>query len=121
MIVRHSKRLTRISQTLRRNMTKEEKHLWYDYFKLLDITVHRQYVIEDYVADFYIPCANIVVELDGSQHYEPSMVLKDAVRTERMERYGLSVVRFPNNAIKYKFREVCEYLNELIAKHELPR
>ena len=61
--------LTNLSQNLRKNMTKEEKHLWYDFLKNLPITVNRQKVIGNYIVDFYCAKANIAIELDGSQHY----------------------------------------------------
>ncbi len=62
--------LTEFSQNLRNNMTKEESHLWYDFLKKLPITVNRQKVIGRYIVDFYCAEAQIVIELDGSQHYE---------------------------------------------------
>ena len=61
--------LTKLSQKLRREMTKEERHLWYDYLRSLPLTVYRQKVFGRYIADFYIAKAKIVIELDGSQHY----------------------------------------------------
>lgn len=62
--------LTGNSKTLRKNMTKEEGHLWYDFLKSLPCNVNRQKVIGNYIVDFYISSAKIVIELDGSQHYE---------------------------------------------------
>ena len=56
------------AQNLRKNMTPEEKHLWYDFLKHLPITVNRQKVIENYIVDFYIHEARIVIEVDGRQH-----------------------------------------------------
>ncbi len=61
-------------------MTKEERRLWYDFLKGLPITVHRQKVIGYYIADFYIASANIVIELDGSQHFEEMGIIKDSER-----------------------------------------
>ena len=61
-------KLTNISKVLRKNMTREEKHLWYDFLKKLPVTVNRQKVIGSYVADFYCASAKLVIELDGSQH-----------------------------------------------------
>ena len=66
----HNRRLTSHSQRLRREMTKEERHLWYDFLKELPMMVHRQKVIDRYIVDFYIAEAKLVIELDGSQHYE---------------------------------------------------
>ena len=58
------------ARRLRKNMTKEERHLWYDFLRGLPVMVHRQKVIGKYIVDFYIAEANLVIELDGSQHYE---------------------------------------------------
>ena len=96
-------------------MTAEERHLWYDYFKKMNISARRQYVIENYIVDFYIPSAKLAVELDGSQHYEEDMQVKDAVRTSVIEQYGITVVRFPNNIVNRRFNDLCIYLTELIA------
>ena len=62
--------LTGNAKTLRKNMTKEERHLWYDFLKTLPITANRQKVLGNYIVDFYIAAAKLVIELDGSQHYE---------------------------------------------------
>ena len=77
-------KLTPNAQRLRRDMTKEEKHLGYDFLKLLPLTVNRQKVIENYIVDFYIAEAQIVIELDGSQHYEEEGIQKDKIRDERL-------------------------------------
>ena len=77
-IVDNFRGLTINSQKLRKNMTKEEKHLWYDFLKQLPITVNRQRKIKKYIVDFYISSAKLVIELDCSQHYEPDNRAKDA-------------------------------------------
>ena len=73
---------TKFSQELRTNMTKEEKHLWYDFLKKLPQTVNRQKVVGNYILDFYCADAKIAIELDGSQHYEQDGKEKDLVRDE---------------------------------------
>ena len=64
-------KLTTNAKELRKSMTKEERHLWYDFLKQLPITVHRQKPLGNYIVDFYIASAKLVIELDGSQHYAP--------------------------------------------------
>ena len=91
------------AKALRRNMTKEERHLWYDFLRTLSVMVHRQKVIGTYIVDFYIASANLVIELDGSQHYTPEGKEKDAYRTEILEGYDLHVIRFTNGDIKNNF------------------
>ena len=89
-------------------MTKEERHLWYDFLRLLPITVNRQKVIGNYIVDFYIASCKIVIELDGSQHYEDKGIEKDAVRDKYLESLGIKVLRYSNYDVNLKFRNVCE-------------
>ena len=104
----HNRRLTSHSQRLRREMTKEEWHLWYDFLKELPMMVHRQKVIDRYIVDFYIAEAKLVIELDGSQHFEEDGRNKDAQRDAFLKNLGLRVLRIPNNAVTENFRGVCE-------------
>ena len=110
----HNTKLTSRSQNLRRNMTKEERHLWYDFLKTLPVTVHRQKVFGQYIVDFYIAEAKTVIELDGSQHYEEAGQEKDARRDTYFESLGLQVLRIPNNAITENFRGVCEKISQVL-------
>jgi very-short-patch-repair endonuclease len=75
-------KLTPNAKTLRKNMTKQERHLWYDFLKTLPITIHRQKVIGSYIVDFYCASKKIVIELDGSQHFENEGQEKDKLRDE---------------------------------------
>ena len=100
--------LTKYAQELRKNMTPEEKHLWYDFLKKLSITVKRQYVVGNYILDFFIPSANIAIELDGSQHYEPEAREADRKRDAELALVGIKVLRYNNNEINSNFRGVVE-------------
>jgi very-short-patch-repair endonuclease len=104
---RSNPKLTGISKMLRRNMTKEEKHLWYDFLKQLPQTINRQKVIGPYVVDFYCACARLVIELDGSQHYEENERLKDQERDAYLRELEITVVRYTNLDIHKKFDAVC--------------
>ena len=92
-------------------MTKEERHLWYDFLRNYPVKVLRQKIIGDYIVDFYCAAAKIIIELDGSQHYEEATIEKDRIRTEFLEKYGLEILRIPNNEINYNFSNVCEYID----------
>ena len=97
-------RLTKISQVLRKNMTKEERRLWYDFLKDLPQTVNRQKVIGGYIVDFYCASAKIVIELDGSQHYDKQqMVESNKIRDEFLKQMGITVLRYSNYDIKTNF------------------
>ena len=107
-------KLTNNAQTLRKNMTKEEKRLWYDFLKKLPVSVHRQKTIESYIVDFYIASHKIVIELDGSQHGEPENREADTIRDKSLGEYGIRVLRYTNKQIKQNFRGVClDILREL--------
>jgi len=108
---KHNKSLVGIGRMLRKNMTPEERHLWYDFLRAYPIRFNRQKIIGRYIVDFYCAKAKLIIELDGSQHYEDAGVEKDLERTQFLEQYGLNVIRIPNNEIKQNFRGVCEYIN----------
>ena len=95
-------------------MTKEERHLWYDYLRTYPVRFSRQKVLGKYIADFYSAEARLVIELDGSQHYENVNIEKDAQRTAFLENYGLTVIRIPNNEVNRNFRGVCEYIDAAV-------
>jgi very-short-patch-repair endonuclease len=109
-----NKNLTKISQTLRRNMTKEERHLWYDFLKTYPVQFNRQKVIGSYIVDFYCHTARLVVELDGSQHLDDTNSPYDAFRTEYLNNLGLVVMRIPNNEIWTNFPGVCEAIDQIV-------
>ena len=75
---------------------------------------YRQRSIGSYIADFYCSKASLIVELDGSQHYEPDGMAYDLARTKALEEYGLTVVRIPNSEFRDNFNGVCEYIDRLV-------
>ena len=101
-------KLTRLSQQLRKRMTKEESLLWHCFLKKYPLRFRRQYVIGNYIVDFYCACAKIVIELDGSQHYEDSGVTADTARDAYLQSLGLTVLRYSNREINQQFHSVCE-------------
>ena len=104
----NNSRLTGNAKTLRKNMTKEERHLWHDFLKTLSITVNRQKVIGNYIVDFYIATSKIVIEIDGSQHYEDKCADNDAKRDEYLNKLGIKVLRYSNLDVNQRFEGVCE-------------
>ena len=104
----HNPKLDGNAKHLRRNMTKEERHLWYDFLKNLPVMVHRQKVIDRYIVDFYIAPAKLVIELDGSQHYEAEGQYTDEARDAFLKSLGLTVVRYSNADVNFRYQEVCE-------------
>ena len=98
------------AQKLRREMTKEERHLWYDFLKSLPMTVKRQQVMGPYIVDFYIASAKLVIELDGSQHYEKEGIVTDRQRDLFFSDLGIHGLRFSKLDVTQTFNEVCEEL-----------
>jgi len=117
---KHNAALIPNARALRKNMTKEERHLWYDFLRTYPVKFTRQKVLGKYIADFYSAEAKLIIELDGSQHYEGDGAVKDAERTAYLEQYGLTVARIPNNQVNQEFRAVCEYIDNLV-KQSLSR
>ena len=111
---KHNKQLVPLAKQLRKEMTKEERHLWYDFLRTYPVRFSRQKVLGKYIADFYSAEARLVIELDGSQHFEDRNIEKDAARTSFLEGYGLTVIRIPNNEVDRNFREVCEYIDAIV-------
>ncbi len=115
---KHNPKLTENAKILRKNMTKEERHLWYDFLRTYPVRFLRQKVIDSYIVDFYCHETRLIIELDGSQHYEDKGLLKDKIRTERLEERNLTVLHIPNNEINSNFDGVCEYI-DLFVKSRL--
>ena len=111
MKYKHNKEIVPLAKALRMNMTKEEKRLWYDYLREYPIRFIRQKVIGQYIVDFYCAKAKLVIELDGSQHYDDKGIEKDALRTEFLEQYGLKVIRISNLDITKNFEGVCIFID----------
>ena len=100
--------LTDNAQNLRRNMTGEERKLWYNFLKHLSVTVNRQKVIGKYIVDFYIHKERLVIELDGTRHGEPEVLAKDEARDAWLKEQGFTVLRYPNAWINQSFEGVCQ-------------
>ena len=111
---KHNKTIVPTAKMLRKNMTREEKHLWFDFLRTYAVRFSRQKVLGKYIADFYCAEAKLVIELDGSQHFTEDGKQYDAERTRFLEVYGLKVVRIPNGEVGRNFRGVCEYIDGLV-------
>ena len=105
---------TVLAKNLRKNATKQEKHLWYDFLRDYEIKFQRQRTIDNFIADFYCQKANLIIELDGHQHYSINGIQKDKFRTEKLEQYGLTVIRFTNKQIDNDFYAVCDFIDKTV-------
>ena len=95
-------------------MTDEERKLWYTFLRALPVRFLRQKVIDGYIVDFYCAQAKLVVEIDGSQHYQERIEEKDVIRDRRLQEKGLLVVRFSNQQIHQEFQSVCEDIYRIV-------
>ena len=107
-MIPYNKKLVANAKTLRKNMTPEEKHLWYDFLKKLPLNVHRQHNIENYIVDFYIAEKKVVIEIDGRQHTSPEHKKEDEQRDARLATWNITVLRYSNEDIRYNFHSVVD-------------
>ena len=111
-MARHA--LTDNAQALRREMTPQERHLWYDFLRALPVRFRRQKVLGRYIVDFYCAHRKIVIELDGGQHYESAAQQADLLRDQWLHAQGILVLRYTNLDIDRHFDAVCQdILNHL--------
>ena len=117
---KHNIKLRNNARKLRKEMTKEERHLWYDFLRHYPIKFNRQKVLGKYIVDFYCASAKLVIEIDGSQHYLEEGQLYDKQRTEYLEKYNLKVVRIPNGEINNNFEGICRYIDSIVKSRLYP-
>ena len=111
--------LKTLAQQLRKNPTKEEHILWNGFLRKYPHQFRRQYIIGNYIVDFFCHKARLVVELDGSQHYLPQERKYDMERTRYLQDLGLTVIRFSNADVLQRFDRVCQAI-DMAVKEKLP-
>ena len=112
--LKKNNKLLNVARILRRNMTRQEKHLWYDFLRYYPVKVYKQRIIDNFIADFYCHSAHLVIELDGSQHYTTQGKTHDEARTKILESYGIYVLRFSNKDVDDNFDGVCKMIDRVI-------
>lgn len=100
------------SRDLRKRMTAEERHLYYDGLKKLPWKFRRQAVLGEYIVDFYCPELKLVIEVDGTQHYLEAGRTYDAKRDEVLTQMGLRVLRYSNADVNQRFESVVNDIYE---------
>ena len=95
---------------LRKNMTRQERKIWYDFLRNHKYKWYRQRRIENYIVDFYCDKLHLVIEIDGGQHYEERQKAYDEERTKMLNNNGIEVIRIANNEVDRNFLGVCQYL-----------
>ena len=97
----YNRTLKQLSRQLRRNMTDAEQRLWQHLRRkqIHNVQFNRQKPILDYIVDFYCAKAKLVIELDGSQHYEVEHQERDRIRDQKLAELGLLTLRFNNQQV----------------------
>ncbi|MEG2583505.1 MAG: endonuclease domain-containing protein [Oscillospiraceae bacterium] len=114
MMLNYNGKLIPRAKDLRKEMTPQEKHLWYDFLRYYPVKIYKQKVIDNFIVDFYCTKAKLVIELDGSQHYTEDGIIYDKKRTKILNAYGLTVIRFSNSEVDKNFNGVCEMIDRKI-------
>ena len=114
--MKHEKANEPLARTLRKDMTPWERKLWFLFLSRYPVRFQRQKCIDRYIADFYCFRAKLVIELDGGEHDNPQAKQKDAIRTQTLENYGLTVLRFSNADIDHNFYGVCTVIDNEVKK-----
>ena len=108
------------AKDLRKNATRQEKRLWYDFLNRYPIRFQRQKAISSYIVDFYCHAAKLVIEIDGDQHGEPDALRYDSARTADLERMGLVVLRFTNFDVEHGIDQVCAVIDDAVRRRIRP-
>ena len=99
------------ARRLRREMTPHERKLWYLFLRKYPAKIYKQRIIGRFIVDFYCASAKVVIEVDGSQHYDPQGMAYDAERSAFLSALGLEILRLSNRDIDRNFRGVCEQID----------
>ncbi|MBQ9842334.1 MAG: endonuclease domain-containing protein [Clostridia bacterium] len=102
------------ARRLRREMTPHERKLWYLFLRQYPVKIYKQRIIGKFIVDFYCASAKLVIELDGSQHYESQGMAHDLERSAYLTALGLEVLRFSNQDVDTDFRGVCTQIDRMI-------
>ena len=113
-MVNYNNKLTPRAKRLRKEMTRQERHLWYDFLRYYFVKIYKQKVIDNFIVDFYCHSAKLIIELDGSQHYTEKGLAYDEERTKILNAYNLEVIRFSNSEIDTNFSGVCKLIDDTL-------
>ena len=114
MTIPKNNNLLKQARHLRKEMTPQERKLWYLFLQKYPVKIYKQRIIGPYIVDFYCASAKLVIEIDGTQHYEDAGKQYDQARTAYLNGLGLRVVRYSNADINRRFEGVCESIHQLI-------
>ena len=114
MTIPKNNNLLENARKLRREMTPHERKLWYLFLRKYPVKIYKQRIIGRFIVDFYCASARLVIELDGSQHYDTQGLAYDSERSDYLTALDLEVLRFSNRDIDRDFQGVCTQINLII-------
>lgn len=112
----YSPQLWQFAKSMRKNMTREERHLWFDFLRGYPLRIRRQVILGNHIVDFCCEKAQLIIEIDGSQHYTPEEKEKDRSRTKELEYLGYKVIRISNREVMTNFAGATQYIHQEIQK-----
>ena len=112
--IKKNNKLLENARRLRREMTRHEKHLWYDFLQHYPIKIYKQRIIDNFIVDFYCHKAKLIIEFDVNQHYTEEGLAYDEERTQVLNKYDLRVIRFSNLDIDKNFNGACMMIDKII-------
>ncbi|MBI5917907.1 MAG: DUF559 domain-containing protein [Nitrosomonadales bacterium] len=118
----YDKKLKPFSRALRVNMTDAEQCLWQRlrYRQIAGVQFYRQKPLLGFIVDFYCPRVLLVVELDGSQHFAPEHLAKDAERDARLTGMGMKVLRFDDGQVLRETEAVMGVIYDEVVRRLRP-
>ena len=112
----YSPHLWQFAKSMRKNMTREERHLWFDFLRRYPLRIRRQVILGNHIVDFCCEKAQLIIEIDGSQHYTPEEKEKDRKRTNDLKDLGYKVIRISNREVMTNFDGTTQYIHQEIQK-----
>ena len=114
----YNSKLKPLARTLRSNMTDAEQCLWYRIRnkQISGVQFYRQKTLLSFIVDFYSPKAKLVIELDGSQHFEAEYQAKDQKRDVMLAHEGLKVLRFDDRQVLTETEGVLKVIYDVVAE-----
>ncbi len=116
MTVLKNHKMLQSARELRKEMTPQERKLWYKFLQKYPVKIYKQRIIDSFIVDFYCASAKLVIELDGSQHYTDQGIAYDSERSAILSKYNLEILRFSNRQIETEFSSVCEQIHSVISE-----
>ena len=104
------------AKSLRKNMTRAEKHLWKHLKskKFLGYKFRRQHPLHLFIVDFYCHKLGLIIEVDGGYHNQTLQQKMDEQRTLLLKFQSLTLLRFSNEQVLLSTETVLQQIEQKI-------